>query len=92
MIDPELLKIVCCPETHEPVAVADPTLLEQLNQAIVSGQLQNRAGRPVKERLTEALVRLDGKLVYPVRNGIPVLLVDEGIFLAGVPRPGIALD
>jgi uncharacterized protein YbaR (Trm112 family) len=80
MIDPELLKIVCCPETHEPVAVADPTLLEQLNQAIVSGQLQNRAGRPVKERLTEALVRLDGKLVYPVRNGIPVLLVDEGIF------------
>jgi len=83
MIDPELLKIVCCPETHEPVAVADPTLLEQLNQAIVSGQLQNRAGRPVKERLTEALVRLDGKLVYPVRNGIPVLLVDEGIFFGG---------
>ena len=83
MIDPELLKILCCPETHEAVALADPTLLEQLNQAIVSGQVRNRAGRIVKETLTEALVRIDGKLIYPVRNGIPVLLVDEGISFGG---------
>lgn len=83
MMDPELLKILCCPETHEAVALADPTLLEQLNQAIVSGQLRTRAGRIVKETLTEALVRVDGKLIYPVRNGIPVLLIDEGIFFGG---------
>jgi uncharacterized protein YbaR (Trm112 family) len=79
MIDPELLKILCCPETHEAVALAGPTLLDQLNQAIVCGQVRNRAGRIVKETLTEALVRADGKMVYPVRNGIPVLLMDEGI-------------
>jgi len=83
MIDPELLKIVCCPETHEAVALADPRLLEQLNQAIVSGQLWNRAGRVVTETFTEALVRVDGKLIYPVRKGIPVLLLDEGIFFGG---------
>ena len=34
MIDPELLKILVCPETKEPVALADSALIEQLNARI----------------------------------------------------------
>jgi uncharacterized protein YbaR (Trm112 family) len=85
MTDPELLKILCCPETHQAVALADPKLLGELNQGIVSGKVRNRAERLVNETLTEALVRIDGKLIYPVRNGIPVLLIDEGICLPAGP-------
>jgi uncharacterized protein YbaR (Trm112 family) len=33
----------------------------------------------VKEPLSDGLVRQDGKVLYPVRDGIPVMLADEGI-------------
>jgi uncharacterized protein YbaR (Trm112 family) len=36
----------------------------------------------VKQALAGGLVRQDGKIVYPVRDDIPVLLVDEGIALS----------
>jgi uncharacterized protein YbaR (Trm112 family) len=82
MIDPELLKIMCCPETHQPIALAEPSLIEKLNTQIAVGQLKNRAGQPVKERIDGGLVREDKKFLYPIRQNIPVMLIDEAIPLA----------
>ena len=82
MIDPKLLQILCCPETHQALREAEAGLLAQLNEKIGAGALKNRAGQPVKEVLQGGLVRADGKFVYPVRQGIPVMLVDEAIPLA----------
>ena len=79
MIDPELLKILCCPETHQSVAVADPSLIKELNVQIASGQLRNRAGQSVTEQIEGGLLRADGKVLYPVRSHIPVMLIDEAI-------------
>lgn len=79
MIDPDLLKIMCCPETHQPIALAEPSVIEQLNQQIAAGQLKNRAGQPVKEKIDGGLVREDKKFLYPVRGNIPVMLIDEAI-------------
>ena len=79
MIDAELLKILCCPETHQAVSVADSSLVEKLNQQIAAGKLQNRGGQPLKERIDGGLVRADGKFVYPIRQDIPVMLIDEAI-------------
>jgi uncharacterized protein YbaR (Trm112 family) len=79
MIDAELLKILCCPETHQGLRVADSVLVENLNQQIGVGALKNRAGQPVKEKLDGGLARADGKFVYPIRQDIPVMLVDEAI-------------
>lgn len=79
MIDAELLKILCCPETHQEVRAADSALLEKLNGQIASGSLKNRAGQPVKEKIDAGLLRADGKFVYPVRHDVPVMLPDEAI-------------
>jgi uncharacterized protein YbaR (Trm112 family) len=83
MMDAELLKILCCPETHQEVRPADAALIAQLNARIETGTLNNRAGQPVKEKLGGGLVRADGKLLYPIRQEIPVMLVEEAIPLGG---------
>ena len=79
MIDPELLKIMCCPETHQPIAPAEPPLIDKLNQQIAAGQVRNRAGQAVKEKIDGGLVREDRKFLYPIRGNIPVMLIDEAI-------------
>ena len=79
MIDPDLLKILCCPETHQPIAVAEPSLIEKLNQQIAAGELKNRGGQPVKEKIEGGLVREDRKFAYPIRENIPIMLIDEAI-------------
>ncbi len=77
--DLELLDILCCPETHQKLQLAAPPILERLNQQVATGRLHNRAGRVLDEKVTAALVRADGKYLYPMHQNIPILLVDEAI-------------
>ena len=79
MIDPELLKIMCCPETHQPIALAESSLVAKLNDQIAAGALKNRIGQPVSERIDGGLIRSDKKFVYPIRQDIPIMLIDEAI-------------
>jgi uncharacterized protein YbaR (Trm112 family) len=83
MIEPELLKILCCPETHQEMRLAEPAVIDKLNGQIAAGALANRAGQPVEEKIEGGLIRADGRFLYPIRRNIPVMLVDEGILLAG---------
>lgn len=79
MIDPELLSILVCPETHLPLALASASQMEKVNSRTGSGQLKNRSGALVAEKIEAGLVRSDGKILYPIKGGIPVLLINEGI-------------
>lgn len=83
MIDPELLNVLCCPETRQPLVFAEAGLVARLNQQVAAGQLSNRAGRLVEQPFDHGLVRADGKFLYPIREDIPVLLIDEAIPLSG---------
>jgi uncharacterized protein len=74
----ELLNIICCPETHQRFQMADANLIADLNAKIKTGQLKSRAGKPV-ESIDAGFIREDRKFLYPVRNNIPVLLIDESI-------------
>ena len=53
--------------------------LEKINAAITQGELKNREGELLAEPLAEALITDDGKRVYPIDDGIPVLLEGESI-------------
>jgi uncharacterized protein YbaR (Trm112 family) len=84
MIDSNFLKILWCPETHQQVRVAEDALVAKLNRQITAGTLRNCGGQPVNEPLDAGLIRADGKLLYPVRKNIPVMLIAEGISLSEV--------
>ena len=58
-------------------------LLDQLNEQIRKGELKTRDGGLVLDLLEEGLVREDGQVLYPVREGIPIMLLSEAISLPG---------
>ncbi len=80
-MDKKLLSILCCPVTHKGLSLARADLLKSVNAAIDAGKLQNHDGTKLADRLAEALVTDDGKILYPVNDGIPVLLEGESVVL-----------
>ena len=80
-MDKRLLSILCCPVTHKGLGMASAALIRDVNQAIEAGELENRDGHRPAASLDAALVTDDGKLLYPVSDGIPVLLEGESIML-----------
>jgi uncharacterized protein YbaR (Trm112 family) len=80
-VSEELLEILVCPETKQPIALASEEMLRNLARDIEAGKVRNRGGEKVTEPITEGLVREDGKILYPVDDGIPVMLIEESIEL-----------
>ena len=81
MIHAGLLEILVCPETKQTLSLADSATLDAVNADISRGAVKTRAGEAVSATLEAALVRSDGRVLYPIREDIPVLLIDESIEL-----------
>ena len=78
-MDKRLLTILRCPVSHKGLSVLNKDKLARINAAIDAGELLNHDGAAVAGPLREALVTDDGKRIYPVDDGIPVLLEGESI-------------
>ena len=81
-VSSELLEILVCPETKQPISAAPDAVLATLNEKIGSNSLKNRGGDRVTSPITEGLIREDGKILYLVDDGIPVMLIEESIELS----------
>ena len=78
-MDKKLLTILRCPVTHKGLSLLKKDKLAQVNEAIAAGKVETLEGVKVEAPLTEALVTDDGKRLYPVNDGIPVLLEGESM-------------
>jgi uncharacterized protein YbaR (Trm112 family) len=80
-MEKRLLNLLRCPVTHKGLSLARREMLGRVNTAIKAGEVSNRDGTVLAESLSEALITDDSKLLYPIVNGIPVLLEGESISL-----------
>lgn len=81
-LDKRLLEILCCPTTKQPVGPASAAQLAALNAAIAAGGLVDGEGTRVTQSYDVALVTRDGRTVFRVDDGIPVMLADQAVSTA----------
>ena len=79
MIDKELLEILACPETKEPVHLAEQSLVAELNARIERGEVLNRGGEKVEKTVDGGLVREDRAFLYRIEEDIPIMLINEAV-------------
>ena len=75
----DFLAQICCPQTRVPLRVLEGRALRILESAA----LRDASGRLCSE-WEGVLALADGTAIFPVRAGIPVLLVEERV---PVPEP-----
>ena len=78
-IDSTLLELLCCPVDKVPMRHATRDELRRLNQAIQDGRAGQIDGGTRLQPLEAALVRTDGERLYPIDDGLPVLLADQAL-------------
>lgn len=78
-VDRKLLEILCCPVTRTPVERLPAAKLQLVNEAIRGGRVKQADGSPVETELAEALITSTGTTIYPVEDGIPLMLEDRSI-------------
>ena len=83
-MDRKLLDLLVCPTSRQPLSKLSSEQLERLNGAITGGSIADLDGQSVSARLREALLTKDGKTIYRVDDGIPVLLPESAIATAQI--------
>ena len=84
-VDERLLEILVCPVSRVPMKRLPKDRLAILNRHRERDGLVHVDGSRVDEPLEEALITTDGKTVYKVEAGIPVMLEEQGIAARQVP-------
>ena len=67
ILSAELLAILRCPATGQPLTIAPQELIARIAP---------------DNKIKAGLLREDGKVLYPILNGIPMLLIEDGIAIS----------
>ena len=78
-VDKHLLEILVCPVTKTPVKLLSKDKLAILNREVERGEISYVNGSVVDTPLDEGLITEDGRTIYRVDDGIPVMLEEQGI-------------
>ena len=76
-----LIQLLRCPETMQPVHEASPSELADWNARIARTEIQTQNGQKREKSLSAGLIREDGRMLFPVENNIPVMLLEEALVL-----------
>ncbi|MEM6981073.1 MAG: Trm112 family protein [Planctomycetota bacterium] len=79
MITPDILPILRCPASGEQLILAEPSLVEEVNAAIGRGDVRDTLDQAVNEPIDGGLMIADGSRIYPIRNGIPTLIIEDAL-------------
>ena len=78
-IDRQLLEILCCPVTKQPLRPLSTDELGQINHQIAVGKITNAGNDSVTQALSEGLITQNGQRIYRIDDNIPVMLENESI-------------
>ena len=81
LIAPDLLEKLACPRTRKPLALVPADTLERMNRALAEGRARTLEGETPAGPLDGALAVTGEDFYYPIRDAIPVLLVEEAFRL-----------
>ncbi|MEM6468658.1 MAG: Trm112 family protein [Planctomycetota bacterium] len=81
MINESLLELIQCPSSGESLHLASPELIDSLNEKISRGELRDHADQRVEDPIEGGLVTESDERLYPVRSGIPTLVLEQSIKL-----------
>jgi uncharacterized protein YbaR (Trm112 family) len=85
-LDPEFLQILRCPKTRKPLRMASAAELQAINRRITDQEVVDASGRKREQPITEGLVPEGEAVLYPVEDGIPILLIDDALPLPAAAR------
>ncbi len=78
-LDKRLLDILCCPLTKQPVQMLTARQIQVLQQAQAEGSLRLADGSKAETAPQAGLLTRDGKTIYLIDDGIPVMLADQAV-------------
>jgi len=78
-LDKRLLDILCCPLSKQPLFPLQSAQRERINAAISHDGLPTGSGETTRDPVDDGLITRDGRTVYRIDDGIPVLLAEEAV-------------
>ncbi|MCH1494449.1 MAG: Trm112 family protein [Rubripirellula sp.] len=79
MLTEEVLELLQCPLTGKKLSFAPDQMILKVNEAIANGNARDRIEQKVSQKIDGGLVTEEGVWLYPIREEIPTLVVEEAI-------------